>query len=590
MKNNIIKIVDIEELDAKFDAAINARFDEPDLEDALAYNDILLDILNTTDPLDALKRKHKCCAKNCYIYKCYKLLRLQDDKVYGEHDHDIIRHRLRVKKGKSHSGIVSITLFTSATPSYHKDGKLHTNNFSCKWDCSYCPNEPGQPRSYLKGEPGVLRANRNEFDCVRQMYDRMTALYNNGHDIDKLEVLVLGGTWESYPEEYRAEFVRDLYYAANTFSSAIDRCRDRYILAHERDYNRHAKCKVVGLTLETRPDTICPESLRLFRQYGCTRVQIGIQHLNEDILRKVNRKCSMKDTINAIKLLKDCGFKVDAHWMPNLPGSDVEKDEAMFIGVLLNVLQKTYNKQTGDELWKLKYPEFQVDQWKIYPCTVVPFTKIEEWYKNNTYIPYSWESQTNLILKVKSLIFPWIRLNRIVRDIPSTYSLNSDYDSSLRSELPKILENDGLRCNCIRCREVKDRVFNDDYKIITREFNASEGTEIFIEAQRDGILYGFLRLRCSPRKNTIFPELDGCAMIRELHVYGILSPVGTYNDSKTQHKGIGRRLILKAEKITIDVFKLKSISVIPGEGTRGYYTKLGFINNYKCGGYMIKEL
>jgi ELP3 family radical SAM enzyme/protein acetyltransferase len=586
MCTNVVKLIDIEELGTRLDAAINARFDEPDLESALAYKDLIHDILTTKDPLDILKRKHKCCAKNCYIYKCYKLLHLEGSGS----EHETIRRRLKVKKGKTQSGIVSITIFTSAYPSYKKDGKLRTNNFSCKWDCAYCPNEPGQPRSYLKGEPGVLRANRNEFDCVRQMYDRMTALYNNGHDMDKLEVLVLGGTWESYPEEYRTEFIRDMYYAANTFSSTVDRCRDRFRLEHERDSNRHAKCKVIGLTLETRPDTICPKALQLFRHYGCTRVQIGIQHLDDDILRRINRGCMTKDAIEAIKLLKNNGFKVDAHWMPNLPGSDVSKDEEMFIGVLLNVLRKKYNKNTGDELWELKHPEFQVDQWKIYPCTVVPFTKIEEWYKSNTYVPYSWDSQTNLILKVKSLIFPWIRLNRIVRDIPGTYSLNSDYDSSLRSGLPEILQRDGLRCNCIRCREVKDREFNNDYKIISREFNASDGTEMFIEAQYNGILYGFLRLRYNPGNNTVFPELNGCSMIRELHVYGNLSPVGTREVSNTQHKGIGRALIAKAERITIDIFTLNKISVIPGEGTREYYTKHGFVNDHKSGRYMIKEL
>lgn len=585
---NSIRIVDIEDLSNKYDKHIHGIIDEPTLYDANSLIPFIDELTKSKFRIDELKRKYKKYMKNSFFYKCFKLLLLQHPHKYTENDHKIVRMKLMVKKGKSLSGIVSITIFTSAHPQYTKNGTTMKNNFSCKWNCHYCPNEPNQPRSYLKGEPGVMRANRNDFDCIRQMYDRMTTLYNNGHTIDKLEILVLGGTWESYPEEYRDEFIRDMYYASNTFPDT-SMSREKYDLSTERDMNRKSRCRVIGLTLETRPDTINKTSLVKFREYGCTRLQLGIQHIDDDILRKINRGCLTLDAIRAIKLLKDCGFKVDGHWMPNLPGSSLEKDDYMFTR-LLDVDKKVYDKN-DNEKWTLSYPELQVDQWKIYPCTVVPYTKIAEWYKNNIYIPYNWESMTNLLLKVKSLVFPWIRLNRIVRDIPGTYSLNSDYDSNLRNELSETLETDGLQCRCIRCREIKDREFNRDYKIIKREYNASDGTEIFIEAQYNNIIYGFLRLRsCTDIGTYCFEELKNSTLIRELHVYGSLLSVGNYDNKCTQHRGVGKELLLEAFKLTKSRFNLKKISVISGEGVRDYYTKYGFIDLLGDGRFMTRCL
>ena len=190
-----------------------------------------------------------------------------------------------------------------------------------------------------------------------------------------------------------------------------------------------------------------------------------------------------------------------------------------------------------------------------------------------------------------SLIFPWIRLNRIIRDIPCTYSLNSEYDSGLRGSLSDMLNADGLSCQCIRCREIKERSYNENYRVITREYNASDGIELFIEAQHENILYGFCRLRYNPEYNDIFPELNGCTMIRELHVYGNLLPVGDSGKScNTQHKGIGRILVNHAVSLTKKRFKLSGISVISGEGTREYYKKLGFKHSYSNKGrFLIKE-
>jgi ELP3 family radical SAM enzyme/protein acetyltransferase len=590
---NEIKYIDIEELGKKLDIAIDRTFDEPTMEDAIKCKPIIDNIILSKSNLNNMKKKYGVIYKNNYIYKCFKLLLSNDPDTYI-HSHSIIRDRLKVKRLKSHSGVVSITVFTSGHPEYIKNGKTYQGKFSCKWDCAYCPNEPGQPRSYLKGEPGVMRANRNEFDCVRQMHDRMVTLYNNSHEVDKLEVLVLGGTWTSYPVEYREEFIRDIYYAANIFENGNTQHRTRRSIDYEQNCNRLAKCKVIGLTLETRPDTITPEELHRFRHYGCTRIQLGIQHIENDILKKINRGCNNDDAIKGIKLLKDCGYKIDAHWMPNLPGSSLKQDDNMLNNVLLGVEEKHYDKKNNNEKWVLTCPELQVDQWKIYPCTVVPYTKIEEWYREGTYVPYSVKTLTNLLLKTKSLVFPWIRLNRIVRDIPSSYSLNPDYESNLRNDLTDILKKDGLTCRCIRCREIKEREFNDNYTIIEREYNASDGTEIFIEAQYDDIIYGFLRLRYSTDNYSVFPELKGCTMIRELHVYGNIVSVCDNSEnllsSKTQHRGVGKALLQRAEHITKERFGYDKVSVISGEGTRQYYLKMGYRSSMEHGRYMMKHL
>jgi hypothetical protein len=242
---------------------------------------------------------------------------------------------LRIKAHKSTSGILSVTVFTSPRPEYTDPatGKKKTQKFTCKWNCYYCPNHPDHPRSYLPDEPGCMRAERCGFDAVRQMDDRVGCLHTIGHPVDKLEVLVLGGTWESYPAAYREEYCRDLFYAANVFFDAEPK-RERLSLADEQTINETARCKIIGLTLETRPDTIDAESIRTLRAYGATRVQIGVQHIDDEILTKVNRQHGREDTERALKLLTDNCFKVDIHLMPDLPFASPEIDEKMFAEIL----------------------------------------------------------------------------------------------------------------------------------------------------------------------------------------------------------------------------------------------------------------
>ena len=523
-----------------------------------------------------------------------------------------VEERLRVVRGKSHSGVLVITVFTSPTPSYDDatTGKRITQKFSCQWNCYYCPNQPGQPRSYLEGEPGVLRANQYGFDCQQQMRGRMEDLYNAGHIVDKLEVLILGGTWESYPEAYREEFIRDIYYSANTFGTEEIGRRPVKSMDEERIYNKTAESKIIGITIETRPDTVTPAALAMLRRYGCTRVQIGIQHLDDGVLKKINRKCRRDQVVRAISLLKEWGFKIDGHFMPNLPGASPELDRWMFMEQLLATERdKELLSNNTDphpliarwERWSLKYPELQIDQWKVYPCETTPYTVIEKWYKEGSYMPYPESELTPVLLDMKASVFPWIRLNRIVRDIPADYIMASGDRPNLRQELLLALKKRGHHCACIRCREVKQQSYNHlESKYTVREYPGSEGTEYFIACEHIGvtpnILYGFVRLRLPSCLDGPHPSFQNHGWIRELHVYGRLQKTNRSQEQHsqsqsqtcaTQHRGIGKTLMAIAEDIAFRQFGRHMLLVIAGEGTKGYYEKLGYTETHH--GYMIKR-
>lgn len=544
--------------------------------------------------------------RNSYFLKIARKMTQQGELLPEQLS--FIEERLRVCRGKSHSGVLVITVFTSAYPTFtNEQGETVTQKFSCKWNCYYCPNQPGQPRSYLEGEPGVLRANKYKFDCKEQMWGRMEDLYDGGHAVDKLEVLVLGGTWESYPEQYREEFIRDIYYSANTFGFSADNRPSPSTLDDERTMNRHSMCKVIGITLETRPDTITPSALTTMRRYGCTRIQIGIQHLNNDVLKKVNRKCTYEQVIQAIQLLKDWGYKIDAHFMPNLPGSSPELDRDMLVNQLLGQTQETYLRSSEEyaycqevHCWKvysLTVPDIQVDQWKVYPCETVPYTVIEKWQKEGKYMPYPETELTPILLDMKERVFPWIRLNRIVRDIPSDYIIASGDHPNLRQDLLRQLKKRGTRCACIRCREVKLQKYDPEQAhYMVREYPASNGTEFFISCEdKDSTretLYGFVRLRIpSSHMSSPHPSIVNHAWIRELHVYGILqktTPSSNACEAPTQHKGIGRKLMHIAESIAKNRYQVSQLLVIAGEGTKNYYERLGYTETVL--NYMKKHL
>ncbi|KAK2195366.1 bifunctional Elp3-MiaB-NifB/Radical SAM [Babesia duncani] len=470
---------------------------------------------------------------------------------------------LRNKATRSNSGVVVITVMTSP------------GTFSCSEDCHYCPNEPGQPRSYLSTEPAVLRANQNDFDALKQFYDRAITLYKNGHVVDKIEIIVLGGTWSGYPRAYQIEFIRDLFYASNIFPSPPESARERKSLLEEQTMNEGAACRIIGLTLETRPDRITPHEIEMLRNLGCTRVQLGIQHVDNEILALVNRGHTIEDSIRAIYLLKENGFKVDIHIMPDLPGSNPEKDIEMFARIL------------GDE-------GLQVDQWKIYPCEVTPFTEIEKWHKEGKHVPYfdvDPQILKDVIMRVKRAVHPWIRLNRVIRDIPNPSIIAGTNITNMRQLLQQDMKSRGLQCCCIRCKEVKDNDIQDS-KMHVRRYSTLGGTEYFLSFEQGQIL-GFLRLRirdCSKYNPSIsrFECLNDAALVRELHVYGpvVVHGKATATSGPSQHRGIGTSLLLAAEIIALSK-GINRMAIIAGIGTREYYAKCGYKLDQT---YMVKEL
>jgi len=561
---------------------VHRKIPKPSMEEALSLAPVISELLTCHGlKLCDFKRKKKIVYKNSWIYHAYKLLVDVGMLNPTPEQEAKLRKTLQIKQCKSWSGITSITVFTSAYPEYtDKSGKRVKQSFSCAFNCSFCPNQEGQPRSYILNEPGVLRATRNDHECVAQMHDRLNTLFTIGHtELGKLEVLVLGGTFASYPEEYRREFARDIFYAANTFWEGGE--REPLSLELEKRINETARSRVIGITFETRGDTINPNEIRLLRELGCTRVQMGIQHINDDILNKNNRKCPHHKTVAGIRLLKENGFKVDGHFMPNLPGSNPEADHDMLIDNFLGV--KKHIRGLEEE-YVLVNPDIQVDQVKLYPCAVVPYTDIEKQFNAKTYIPYSDDLVKDLIVKFKSLVFPFIRINRIIRD----FFPEAIYSGGGR-EMTGFRPNVEIPCACIRCREVKNGTWDGTYVIRTIKYNANEGDEYFISAESPDhkTLYGFARLRLDNAFNKVFMELNQAALVRELHVYSQTTFVGT-SGSFVQHKGLGTRLMKEAEYIARKNGFYK-VAVISGVGARTFYQRLGYTLQGK-GEYMMKRI
>jgi len=547
-----------------------------------------------------LKKKYHVSPKKAHLGYIYKKFFENDllDK------NSILEKALKGKAMRSLSGVVVISVITSPYPTYIDDsGKEKTQRFSCKHDCHYCPRERDEngedinPRSYLSSEPTVARGLQNNFDAIRQFNDRGFQYVINGHTVDKIELIVLGGTWTEYPRRYQEEFIRDLFWAANTFNQKVK--REKLLLFQEQQLNVHSKCRIIGLTLEMRPDSITEEEIVWLRTLGCTRIQLGVQHIDDKILKKVNRGCKNQDTINALKLLKDYGYKVDAHWMPDLPGSSIEKDEKMFHEIIYG-------------------EDHQFDQWKIYPTTVVPWTKIKEWFDQGTYKPYAEinpELFVDMLIRIKQQVPYHIRINRVIRDIPHCtetgfrYIYGGNNVTNLRQVLDEKMKEEHKFCRCIRCREVKNKLSLLKYaRIVVRKYRSSGGMEYFISMEsgndvtstlkdgewysswglkEQGIIYGFCRLRLVDNEYISYmKDIVGCGLIRELHVYGLVAPKVNNNEKKAQHSGIGKKLMRHAEWIAITNGYFK-IAVISGIGVQDYYRKLGYSLQST---YMIKEM
>lgn len=534
-----------------------------DSKKLVKYEEFVLNNLHikTWTKLDIEIRKfqkinHFSIGKDDLIYT-YKKLQLNEPDFY----------KIIIKKAmRSESGVLVVTVVTAAYPEYTDKitGEKKKQAFSCSFNCFMCPSEPAHknnnwiapPRSYLTQEPSILRANKCNFDCVVQFRTRINTYIQCGQEIDKVEVLVLGGTISSYPKEYVEEFCRDIYFAANTI---FDNRQERYTLEKELKINETARVRVIGLTLESRPDCITLDEIKFFRRLNVTRVQIGVQHTDNKILKKINRGHTIECAKKAIKLLKDNGLKIDIHLMPMLVGATPEMDREMLTEAITN-------------------PDLAVDQLKIYPCSVVPWTKIEKWYNEGKYVPYSDEELFKLIVTFKQQVPPWVRLNRIVRDITTQYILGACNVPHLRQLLQTHFTKNKLVCKCIRCREVKGREIDpNDIKLTINKYLASDGIEYFISytSKDESILYGFLRLRIPSETSEIMEELKGCSLLRELHVYGKVLPVGAQRKGATQHYGFGTKLLKEAEKIS-KRHNYYKISCISGVGVRAFYAKSGY--------------
>jgi histone acetyltransferase (RNA polymerase elongator complex component) len=607
--------IDLEDLIAKADGMLIKKFKTPSENDINKCKLLLSEILKSNykiyndNEINTLKRKYKIEGKKSIIYEIYMIL-IERGELNNDQE-DYIRKTFMTKSIKSNSGIVSITIFTSPYPEYtNEDGYSVKQNFTCSYNCHYCPSEPNMPRSYLTLEPATLRAKRNDFDCVQQIHDRMNTLYIIGHNnFQKIELNILGGTFNSYPKEYRDEFCRDAFYAVNTYWSKSN--RERLSLDQEKKINETGVARIIGVTIESHPATINPTELKLYRKWGITRVQLGIQHLDDDILKKLNRNCTTAIAEKAIKLLKETGFKVQAHYMPNLPFSSPEKDRHMLIDQLIG-LNSSIKKETKLSFWsyimgkepeywedyELACPNIQCDQLKIYPCAVTVYTEIEKWFKAGSYIPYDEKELIDILIDFKSkkdTILSTMRLDRIVRDFfaDNIYSISGS-NLGMRDQLKNIMEKKNLSCSCIRCREPKDKSWDGTFITVIRHFYVSGGHEYFISAESNDnkIIYGFCRLRLDKLSNKIFRELNGdgiiCAsLIRELHVYSNVTKLG--HKGNVQHRGLGTILMKKAEEIAKNKGYNK-MAVIAGIGARTFYKKIGYHLDSGEGEYMMKDL
>ena len=536
-----------------------------------AIQELLKSWVKTLADLAQVKRrvakKYKiACPSNVELLRAYhKMVR---DKRIKENKK--LEELLRIRKVRSLSGIAVVSVLTKPYP--------------CPGKCLYCPTQEGIPKSYLDNEPAVMRAVLNRFDPYLQVKTRLKALQNTGHPIDKIELIVIGGTWSYLPKNYQTWFIKRCFDACNNFNQKKRKKLPNFATAKKisstlkvaQKLNEKAKHRIIGITLETRPDFIDEKEIKRMRKLGATRVEIGVQSLYDNVLKLNRRGHKVKATIEATKLLKDAGFKVCYHMMPNLPGSDLKRDEEMFEELFSNY-------------------DFQPDLLKIYPCALLKESPLYQWWLKGKYRPYQERKLINLLKSIKKKIPYYCRIQRLVRDIPSYSVVTGPAKiSNLRQVIVAEAKKEGWKCKCIRCREVREN-YNPKEKLVLfrQDYNASGGKEIFLsyEDKNREKLYSLLRLRIPSQyyencSRNIFPVLQDAAIIREVHTYGQLVPISK-RKTAPQHRGLGKKLIKEAEKITRNEFSLRGIAVISGIGVRNYYRKLGYRLKDE---YMVKEL
>ena len=411
------------------------------------------------------------------------------------------------------------------------------------------------PKSYLPDEPGAARAFQNHFDPYLQVSSRISSYEAVGHPTDKIELLILGGSWTSYPWDYQQHFVQRCFDAMNGCDSES--------LEQAQHINETASHRNVGLVLETRPDLLDAETLTKLRILGCTKLQLGIQSMNDEILKKNRRGLSVSEALEKVALARAAGFKIVLHWMPNLLGATPESDREDF---------RHFWQSPGEGYG------FCPDELKIYPTQLLQGTDLyDEWEKGN-YKPYDMDTLTRLLADIKPTIEPYCRVNRVIRDIPSHHVVEGNTRSSLRMDVQEIMKANGTACRCIRCREIRgQKVQPEELKLEDYQYRAAFADEHFLEYVTDNDkLAGYLRLSIPDHtENAPIGELKGCAIIREVHIYGQSLPVGAEQNGAAQHIGLGSRLIEEACRIASEA-GFSRLAVIAAIGTRQYYESRGF--------------
>lgn len=510
---------------------------------------------------------------------------------YDEEKASRIKRILKMKETRSISGVTPVTVLTKPFP--------------CPGKCIFCPNDVRMPKSYLSDEPGAQRATRNRFDPYAQTYNRLLAYKAMGHSTDKIELIILGGTWTSYPEPYQIWYIKRCFDAMNDFSQntadeiydeepetpfeekeleeihgdKIDKTYNLVVskaLIPKRDQaktetatweelfeaqkiNENGETRCIGLVIETRPDEINEEEIIRIRKLGATKTQIGFQSLNDKVLTLNKRGHDAQTTRDAVNLLRKAGFKIHAHWMPNLFGSTPKEDIEDF--------KKMFTD--GD---------FMPDELKIYPCSLIESAELMVYYKNGLWRAYTEEELLDVLKEVYKNTAEYCRITRMIRDIGSQDIVTGNKKTNLRELVERDLSRENAKIKEIRYREIRNKkVKKEDLEIKIVEYETSISREYFLEyVTKENLIAGFLRLSLpKDRGNHFMEELKNAAIIREVHIYGESIEIGNSSDGNAQHLGLGKTLIAKAEEISKqDGFK--KIAVISSIGTRNYYSKLGY--------------
>ncbi len=456
--------------------------------------------------------------------------------------------RIRMKPVRSLSGVTTVTVLTRPHP--------------CPGECIFCPTDVRMPKSYLPDEPGAARAFQHGFDPAAQIASRLESYRAVGHPTDKVELLILGGSWTAYPRDYQEDYIHRCFDALNG--------RESPSLAAAQQINETAPSRNVGLVIETRPDHITPGALAWLRRLGVTKVQMGAQSLDDGLLALNRRGHTAADTLQAAALLRAAGFKIVLHWMPNLLGATPESDRTDFA-----------------RLWQGCCP----DEIKIYPTQLLQGTELYAAWERGEYAPYDTETLIGLIADLKPTIPRYCRVNRVIRDIPSHHVIAGNRRTSLRQDVLAEVERRGQRCQCVRCREVRGQAVEAaDLRLVDEVYPAACAEEHFLQfVTPDDQLAGYLRLSLPGRGEPCaadlttrlaqvpaqMPDLAGAALIREVHVYGQALAVGAEAPGAAQHMGLGTALLAEARRLAAAA-GFRRLAVIAAVGTRAYYTARGF--------------